>query len=363
MRVLRRVIFPVVWLLIFSVIAIALVKMAFVDGIKAEGDALVPQARIEAPTIAPVLATVTNTVELAGTVQSDPVVPLRATAAGKVVHLFVEKGTQLAAGDKIFQVRSEVVADPPANTPDPGMAEDAAVTASKQQGVPARVYAYTNVVAPAAGTLESLSVLMNQEVSVGDAAGAVAPGTFSITGSLTTAQQFRLLGKPTTATGSITNGPAPFGCLDVQLRNTPAPAGEPGTGAGTGVGAAAPGPMGQGPAAAAGTGQVSCAVPAGTAVFAGLGATITLAAGEAPNVLTVPLTAVKGTVQNGVVWVPVTGGDGTPQERKVVLGLNDGDKVEIASGLAEGELVLEFVPGMDAPGQPGSMGGFSPMGG
>lgn len=362
MRVLRRVIFPLVWLLIISVIAIALVKMAFIDGIKAEGDSLVPQARIEAPTIAPVRATVTNTVELAGTVQSDPAVPVRATAAGKVVHFFAEKGAQLAEGDKIFQVRSEVFA-----TPAPGplfaVTPGAVAGGDAPQDAPTPVYSYTNVVAPAAGTLDSLTVLMNQEVSVGDGAGSVAPGTFSITGSLTTAQQFRLLGKPTTASGSITNGPAPFGCLDVQLSNTVPPASDSGTGAGTGFGAAAPGPMGQGPAAAAGTGQVSCAVPAGTAVFAGLGATIILTAGEAPNVLTVPLTAVKGTVQNGVVWIPAAGGQGTPQERKVVLGLNDGDKVEIASGLAEGELVLEFVPGMDAPGQPGAMGGFSPMGG
>ncbi|WP_104091234.1 efflux RND transporter periplasmic adaptor subunit [Arthrobacter sp. GMC3] len=338
--------------------------MAFIDGIKNDTDSLEPQARIEAPTIAPARATVTNTVELPGTVQNDPAVPLRATAAGKVVHFFVEKGAQLAAGDKIFQVRSEVIADAPASpllskNPAATSGEDTSGTSSLQQ--PAPVYTYTNVVAPAAGTLETFTVLMNQEVSVGDAAGAIAPGTFTITGSLTTAQQFRLLGKPATASGTITNGPAPFDCKDVQLSNVPAAAND--TGAGTGVGAAAPGPMGAGPAAATGTGQVSCAVPAGTAVFAGLGATITLTAGEAANVLTLPLTAVKGTVQNGVVWVSGGAGSTTPEERKVVLGLNDGEKVEIASGLAEGELVLEFVPGVDAVVQPGQMGGFSPMGG
>ena len=30
------------------------------------------------------------------------------------------------------------------------------------------------------------------------------------------------------------------------------------------------------------------------------------------------------------------------------LGLNDGSKVEVTSGLAEGEMVLEFVPGAAA---------------
>ncbi len=112
-----------------------------------------------------------------------------------------------------------------------------------------------------------------------------------------------------------------------------------------------------------GSGQVSCAVPAGTAVFPGLGATIILTAGDAKNVLTLPLTAVKGSVQNGVVWVPAVDGSGAPAERKVVLGLNDGDKVEISSGLADGEHVLQFLPGVDAVLPGGQMAGFGPMGG
>ncbi|MHA7271523.1 efflux RND transporter periplasmic adaptor subunit [Arthrobacter sp. HLT1-20] len=358
MRVLRRVIFPIVWVLIFAVIAMALVKLAFVDGLKDEGEQLVPQAQIGAPVTAVNRATVTNTVELAGTVQSDAAVPVRATAAGKVVFFFVEKGAQLAAGDRIFQVRSEVVADPSAVVaPDDGGTAD---TAKNPPAAPAPVYAFTDVLAPVAGTLDTLSVLLNQELSVGDNAGSVSPGTFSITGTLTTAQQFRLLGKPATASGTVTNGPAPFKCNDVQLSNKKSDGG-------TGVGAAMiPGAMVPGAPVTpeeTGTGQVSCAVPVGTAVFPGLGATITLTAGEAKDVLTLPLTAVKGSVQNGLVWVPGVDGSGAPQERKVVLGLNDGDVVEIRTGLAEGEQVLEFVPGADAVVPNGQMAGFGPMGG
>ncbi|ALV44491.1 Multidrug efflux pump subunit AcrA (membrane-fusion protein) [Arthrobacter alpinus] len=354
MRVLRRVVFPIVWLLIFSVIAVALVKIAFIDGLKDQGEQLVPQARIQAPVIAAALATVTNTVELTGTVQSDAAVPVRSTSAGKVVHFFVEKGAQLAAGDKIYQVRSEVVPDPVAEVEPSEKSEESGKTAAPAAGP---VYAYTDVVAPAAGTLDTLTVLLNQETSVGETTGSLAPGTFSITGSLTTAQQFRLMGRPTTATGTVTNGPAPFTCQNVQLSNAPAE---------TGTGAAAPGPvdpsmMGAAPAET-GSGKVTCSIPADVSVFPGLGASIALTAGEAKDVVALPLTAVKGSVQNGVVWIQTADG-GAPEERDVVLGLNDGNQVEIASGLKEGEQVLEFVPGTDAVMPDGQMPGFGMMGG
>ncbi len=121
-------------------------------------------------------------------------------------------------------------------------------------------------------------------------------------------------------------------------------------------------------------------------MFAGLGATMTVTAGEATNVVTVPLTSVEGSVKEGVVWLaaanmnpnpgeaPVEGDStvnpsgraaGEPQQRKVQLGLNDGSVVEVVSGLAEGETILEFIPGAPAQVAPGSQFGApaSPMGG
>ena len=353
MRVLRRIVFPILWLLLIAVIAAALVKLAFFDGLQQENTQLVPEAQIQAPVVETAVGTVTNTVELQGAVQEDPAVPVRATAAGKVVYFFVSEGAQVAAGDQLFQIRTEVPADPaeivqPETTKE---GEEAAPPAAP----PAPVYTYTDVVAPSAGTLNSLSILLNQEVSVGDPAGSVLPGTFSITGTLTTAQQFRLLDKPATAIGTVANGPAPFSCQNVTLSSkdttTDTPQSDPLGGA--------TGPLGQ--AGEGGAGQVSCAVPADVRVFSGLGATITLTAGESQNVLTLPLTAVKGSVQKGLVWLPAGEGAGAPEEREVVLGLNDGMKVEVVSGLAEGESVLEFVPGADAVVPDGQMAGYGTM--
>lgn len=352
MRVLRRVVFPIVWILIFSIIAVALVKIAFIDGLRDTSEEIFPEARIEAPVIGASRATVTNTVELTGTVESDSAVPVRSTAAGKVVHFFVESGAQLIAGERIFQIRSEVMPEPSAVVMDDSDDEDSGAS----RPAPGPTYSYTDVLATAAGTLDTLTVLMNQDTSVGESVGTISPGTFSISGSLTTAQQFRLMGKPTTATGTVTNGPAPFNCQNVQLSNADAPANAP---------AANTQDLGVMPGTGAdtGTGHVSCAVPTDVSVFPGLGATITLTAGEAKDVLTLPLTAVKGSVQNGIVWIPSVDGSDAPEEREVVLGLNDGSQVEIASGLAEGEQVLEFVPGTDALMPEGQMSGYGMMGG
>ncbi|ASN19364.1 hypothetical protein [Arthrobacter sp. YN] len=186
-------------------------------------------------------------------------------------------------------------------------------------------------------------------------------------GSVTAAQQYRLLGKPGPAEIALVGGPAPFQCAEVTLKNNASDDGgsasgglaATGGGAGMGVGAAIAGPGaggGQPEEGGTPTGTLSCAIPAGQQVFAGLGATMTVSAGVAPDVVTVPLTSVKGSVKDGIVWIAGPGGAGAaPEQRTVQLGLNDGSVVEVTSGLAEGEQVLEFVPG--APAAPNPMMG------
>ncbi len=81
---------------------------------------------------------------------------------------------------------------------------------------------------------------------------------------------------------------------------------------------------------------------------------MTVSAGVASDVVTVPLTSVKGSVKDGIVWIAGPGGTGAaPEQRTVQLGgLNDGSVVEVTSGLTEGEQVLEFVPGAPAVQDP-----------
>jgi hypothetical protein len=345
MRIFGRVVMPVAWLAVFAVIAVALVKIAFVDGMKPGPAVAGPMAEVTIPVVQATRATVTNTVQIAATIQSDAPVGVRNTAAGVVTHIFLSPGAKVNFGERLYQVRAEVPAEPtaeeaPGTTAPPGQPGGSAT----QQARRSPTYAYTDVFAPASGALETLTVLIDQQVGVGDSTGTVNPGTFTVGGAVDAAQQYRLLAKPGSAQISVVGGPAPFTCSSVELKSA--------------AGAAAGTP----------TGTISCAVPSGVEVFAGLGATMTVTSGQAANVITVPLTSVEGSVKEGSVWLapagaapgaapaegtPAEGPAGEPQQRKVQLGLNDGSMIEIVSGLSEGEAVLEFMPGAPAQVQQG----------
>jgi membrane fusion protein, macrolide-specific efflux system len=308
--VARKWVFPIIWMVIFAVIAVALVKVAFfAEPADGASDFIVPTGSIEEPQIPVATGTIRNDVTLTGTVNADDAVPVKATLAGEVRKVSASVGQWVDAGAELFTIRSETPGD---MLPDGTMAKPKVKTET--------------VKAPISGTLTSLTVIVGQAVSVGEEAGNVAPASFNVTASMPPEQQYRLLSKPTEATVTITGGPAPFTCTGLSI--TTALAGQ-----------------GEGQAATSGT-TVRCAVPAEVTVFAGLAAQITIAGGLAENVLVVPTTAVEGGAQTGVVHVMAA--DGATEERPVTLGLNDGVSVEVIEGLAEGDMVLQFVPGAPA---------------
>ena len=327
MSVVRTVVFPSLRLLVWIVIAMALVALAFRadSGGATTGPAGpgAPTLELSSPTVPVGRGTVTNTVSVQGTVTADPAVPVKATAAGTIRRVLVPAGSTVTAGQALLEIRSEEER-PPVTGTDP----DGTPTITPQTP---RIRTST-VTATAGGILTTVDVLVDQIVAVGDKVGSISPGTLSVTATLTQAQQFRLLAPPATAEVEVQGGPAPFTCTGLVL-GAPAP----------GDTAATDGPQGPDPSAGSGGGTTArCAVPAGVTVFAGMGATVRVAAGVAENVLVVPITAVQGSVQTGKVWL--LGADGAEEERAVALGLTDGDMIEVREGLAEGEQVLQFVP-------------------
>lgn len=340
MGIARRWVFPIIRIILIAVIAVALARLAFFPDRPPENDAATPTGAVIEPAIPVAVGTITNDVVLDATVSADAAVPVRSTAAGAVNRVYAEVGDAVGAGDAIFDVRVEIVRAPAASV-------DA-------EGNPlAPIFRYVEVTAPVAGTLSSLDVLAGQTVAIGEAAGQIAPPTFSVSGSLQPAQQYRLLDQPTEASVAITGGPAPFTCTGLRIVTPLAGASvDPGP-------AAAGGAPDPGAGATAGsTTTVSCPVPEGVTVFPGLAAEMTIAGGRAEGVLVLPTTAVRGAAQSGTVWV--TGADGAVEERAVGLGLSDGQQVEITGGLVEGETVREFAPGADAA-QPAGMEGCTAM--
>jgi uncharacterized membrane protein YgcG len=333
--VARKWVFPVIRIILIAVIAVALGKLAFFPDKPAEADPAVPTGALVEPTVAVARGTITNDVVLDATVSADPAVPVKSTAAGAVDEVFAAVGASIAAGDVVFDVKVEIERDP-------GETVDA-----EGKPLPA-IFRYEQVLAPISGTLSSLGVIPGQTVTIGEAAGQMAPPTYSVSGSLQPAQQYRLVSQPTEASVAITGGPAPFTCTGLSIRTPLAGASDGGSGGTGGVtGGATDGGGGAGGGGASGsTTTVSCPVPDGVTVFPGLAAQLTIAGGKAENVLVVPTTAVRGAAQTGAVWVVTA--DGANEERAVGLGLSDGSTVEITGGLAEGDTVLQFAPGAAA---------------
>lgn len=343
MSVVRTVVLPALRLLVWTVIAVALVALAFRGG---SGDAApasagAPPVDLTSPVVPVARGTVANTVTVQGTVVADATVPVKATKAGTVRRVLVEPGEVVDQGDAVVEVRWEE--------------ERAPLTGTDAEGNPTStprepVVRTATVVAPTAGTVTGVDVLADQVVAVGDRVAGISPGTLSVTAPLTQGDQFRLLAPPSTAEVEAQGGPAPFTCTGLTLGA--APTGDDAAGQGTPVADPAAAPPAQGGTTA------RCAVPGGTTVFAGMAATVVVDAGVAQDVLVVPVTAVQGSVRQGNVWV--VGADGTQEERAVVLGLTDGDQVEVREGLAEGDQVLQFVPVPDdtvpVPGTAGPFG-------
>ena len=289
MGVAKTWIFPILRILILLAIAVALVKVAFFPA-AAQGDdsVAVPTGELTEPVVAVARGTVVNDVVVQASVASDAPGAAKASLAGQVTEVYVEQGQVVEAGQRLVALRSETPQDPVVQ-PDGTVVE-------KKPVVKTAV-----VTAPVAGTVSELGVIRDQAVVVGDAVAQVAPASFHVTASLGAEQLYRLVSRPTEGTVAIAGGPAPFACTGLVIGTGASGASSTGTdGAGTPDGSA-------GSAGSTGGGQqVTCSVPADVPVFAGLAAELTVPAGVATDVLTVPLTAVEGAAGKGIVRL-VTG--------------------------------------------------------
>lgn len=315
MSIARKWVFPILRILVFVVIAAALVKLAFFADAPEQG-AESPTGEIVEPQIPVMLGTIQNDVVLSGSVNANPAVPLKATFGGEVTQVLTHEGKTVKKGTPIMVVRADLVND---------------------NGTP---YSRVETVrSKSAGVLSAFSVLKGQVVGIGDVIGQVAPKSFNVTATIAPEQLYRLTEEPTDAQVTVQGGPAPFTCGSLKI-TTPLAGSDGGDGSGDGDGGS-------------GT-SVSCKVPSDVRVFPGLVADMTIAGGIAENVLVVPMTAVQGAADTGIVYV--IGDDGSQTETPVTLGLNDGVNVEIKDGLTEGQLILQFVPGA-AAGEGGGEGG------
>lgn len=315
---------------VWIIIAISLVKFAFFPSTGADQSdhPLDPNANYGQMTVSPTKADITNTVSVNGNIENDPSTVVKATGAGEVNYIAVSDGTYVEAGAMILQIRKDITSESTPATDD-------------EEIRPTPTYTYTDITAPASGTLH-LSALLGQRFDIGDQLGTIAPSTYSAVATLNADQLYRIQETPSEATVTITNGPAPFTCSGLKIvtpdttqKNTNQQGENQQS---TGI-------------------QARCAIPADQKVFPGLGLKMDIVAGSATDVLTLPISAVEGRFQSGFVYIPATDGAGKPEKKPVTLGLTDGEIVEIKEGLTESDSVLEFIPTASSDATRGSESG------
>ena len=352
METLRRYVFPIVWMMIFAVIALALAKMAFfpTGATVTEEDPLTPTADFDQyATVVPETGDITSTLSLDAVVQPDAGTPVLAKHSGEITKIWVKNGDMVAKGDRILQVRvpqdpvavESASGDPAAPGPDgeplPAPAPDPA---------PAQEYLYLNITAPEAGRIAGLTLAEWQSTTAGQTVATLSPGTYSIVAGLSPEEQLQLLDLDIEATAELPTAAEPVPCTaptiteDEKVEEPTAPQ-QP-----EDAGFDMPGiePGGSGISAA----QLRCPVPEGIKIVPGLSVKVSVDLGSASGVMTVPTTAVEGNGTDGTVYV-FDEATGEPTPVPVTLGLRGEGVVEIVEGLEEGQEILQFVPGVDNP--------------
>ncbi|MET0813169.1 MAG: biotin/lipoyl-binding protein [Microbacterium sp.] len=290
MVVWRRWVFPILMVVVFAVIAAALVKIAFFPD---SAEAVVePSAQISDTVVTVEQGEVVNALTLPGTVARDAAFPIKSVVDGTVTTVHVGEGQTVAAGQVLVTIK---------------------------QGSPVK---NVDVVAPEAGEVSEIAVVAGQASSVGADLMKLTPARYHVLTTVEPVQLYRLIGAPSEASVTIQGGPAPFTCTGLKVQ-----------------------------VAEDGTTSVRCAIPGDQVVFAGLQAELGIDIGTVTDALIVPATAVKGGAGSGVVWVDA--GDGSDlEEREVVLGVSDGTMVQVTEGLEQGEMIRQFVPGIAAVNEP-----------
>lgn len=315
MGTMRRVVFPILRIVIWGIIAIALCVLAF----RQTGGALeqpddgvtAPGADFTDPVVTVERQTVVNAVELTGTIDPVPGTEVKAPDSGTVVYFAMPSGRMVDENEPLMTVRWTEEREPLERVDDEGN-----TTTVPQSPLVRESTVYAN----AAGEI-SFTVELNDEVSAGDVVARIDPGENLAVAPVPPEYLYRLVDLPRRAEITIANGPEPFRCSNLRLETSTDSEGSSAT-------------------------ELRCDIPEKVVVFPGLTITVSVTTDTQEGALVVPLTAVRGTYESGSVWV--VGADGEPVETPVALGINDGKVVQVTEGVEEGDTVLQFVPGASA---------------
>jgi multidrug efflux pump subunit AcrA (membrane-fusion protein) len=177
------------------------------------------------------------------------------------------------------------------------------------------------VQSPIAGTV-SLTVVEGDPLADGTVVALVQPRDYEMVARIDPHLLYRLYEQPEKIVVALDHGPAPFECPFLWLGSTD--------------------PTNPYDAAV----ELRCAIPGEIRAFPGVRGKLGVTTGRVDDVVVIPLSAVIGDADIGIVVVEAAG---RRERRTVSLGLTDGVVVEIIDGLRAGEEVIDL-PELDQGG-------------
>lgn len=324
-----KYIFPSVRIFIWLIIAAALVKIAFGSAATtATGDDLEnPSSDFSGGAHLVDRADITATLEVSGTVVVDPSIEVKAGAVGTVGYWAVTDGETVIKGQPLLDIHIPIMSKASVD-------EDGTVTEPYDTGY----FNRHTLQAPITGTVK-LALDLQEETAKTTTVFSVTPGTLSVEGTLTPQEQFMILELPSTAKVTLAGGPEPFTCTNLIVGTDLVTVDDDSEDIADSLDPSSQEPPGQ----TVGV-KLRCPAPTDIRLFAGLEGTMSILAGEVKDAVVVPITAIQSVKDSGRVWVvdPETGEE---TERELVLGLTQGQLIEVKKGLESGETVRQYAPG------------------
>lgn len=323
MNVLTKAVFPALRLVVWAIIAVALVKIGFfpaTDDTEID-DGLTPGSDFSAPTTLVERTTIQDTINAPAVVIADPQREVTTEVTGYVGYWARSDGDVVSQGQPIVEIRKPI------------------------EGSPTGAWTRHTLEAPIAGVL-TRSVPLNADVNEKDVIFTITPLTMSVEATLTPEERYRLEEDPESVEVRLNGGPEPFECTSIRTSSPVAvsPPSTPDDEMGF-IDEPLPQEPGGGDSSSY---TMSCPAPTDIRLVVGLTGSIVVPASEAADILVVPTTAVQsdGVTSQVFIFDSATGQEVPVQ---VTTGISDGTVIEIVDGLDEGDEILMFAPGSLEP--------------
>jgi multidrug efflux pump subunit AcrA (membrane-fusion protein) len=277
------------------------------------------------------VGTIKRVIILQGLVVRESDEEVHAPANGTITSITVKQGDEVTAGKTLGVITlpppAPILPSPlPSISPTPTLSPTPTTSASPSptstptfSPFPSLAPQVQSVAAPIDGTVKDIKVVLSQVIKTGRLLFVIEPKKFDVIAPVRASLLYQFFDPPIAITGTIERGPAPFHCRFVSVGNNLEVTG-------------AQSLMGQ-------DADLRCSIPVAVEVFPGIRVRLDVTTAEVDNVLVLPRRVIL--FEGGKSFVRIVEKGHPVVRRQVELGLTDGQRFAVTSGLAAGEQVLD----------------------